>query len=194
MNYWSCHRSAPAHSSCLSIAALLCLSRNRLANFCVYSLMPQTQLRRTTPAHSRLKSAFWGRDAIVMAFMIYLLGLTLVSFLLVNPLMPWLGELLGTSHLGFFFLFMIIFSVPTTLAAWITARLVPRWCLVPWATLNTAFFVLRILPELRVEWLRGEWGQFGSLAVACLAAFGLQTWVLFATRRRVTQRLSTACG
>ena len=151
--------------------------------------MQQAQRLRPEHTRSRLKAAFWSRDSITTACVVYLIGAFTGYAMFVSPVIAWLGERLGTSHLGIILLFCYIFSVPAIVSGWLSARLVPRWCLVPWAVLNTAFFLLRILPELRVTRLRGEWWQFCELLISCLIAFVLQTGVLFATRRRAGKSL-----
>ena len=128
-----------------------------------------------------------------MAYLAYLAGLCLAGALL-TPLMPWFDSHLATSHLGFVLLFCIIFTVPALLSSWAAARLVPRWCLVPWATVSTSFFLIYILPQLQKMWQTGDWWQFWQLTIGFCVAFIVHTWVVFTTRRRVIHRLSTSCG
>jgi putative flippase GtrA len=125
------------------------------------------------------------RESLPLTFLIYCLVGMFAALVLVSPLTQWLGNLpaLGNSRLGMAGLMVLTMTIPGTVAGGVTARFSPRWCLVPWAVVNTWYFLFRMLPELRGTWKDGAW-QFWMLAVACAVGFVLQTWVLFATRRR----------
>jgi hypothetical protein len=157
--------------------------------------MPQTQLPRQASAPTRLKSAFWGRDSILTAILLQVSVALLTGSMFLSPLVRRLGdnETIGNTRVGAIVILMIVYVIPALASGWAVGRFVPRWSPVAWAMVNILYFWFRMLPELQAMWTHGDW-QFWPMVFIMLTTFILQTWVVFATRRRVIHRLSTACG
>lgn len=170
-------------------------NRNHPAGFLVCSLMPQIQRHRISPTRSRLKSAFWGRDSITMTLVLYLVSGVFTSNFVAAPIACGLGDIeaIGNTQLGAMSILALVFILPALVAGWVTGYFTPRWSLVSWVVMNVLYFWFRMLPELQAMWSQEAW-QFWPMLLIILMAFGLQTLVLFATRRRVIHRLSTSCG
>jgi hypothetical protein len=150
--------------------------------------MQQVQLLRPERVRSKFKAAFWGRDSITTATLLSLSGLVVGGLVVTNCLFPLLNQYLSISYLGMMAIFFIVFSLPSVLAAAITARVSPKWCLVSWATFNTIYFLMRIFPELRNMVGNGDWKQFWQLLIPYVLSFLAQTFVLLKIRRRMLSK------
>jgi hypothetical protein len=152
--------------------------------------MQQVQLLRPERVRSKFKVAFWGRDSITTATLLNL-AVFLLGFIAVGWIVPRLfDQYLTISPFVIMVMYFLLFGAPSMLANAITARLSPKWCLVPWAAFNVAVFILRILPELQSMVGNGDWKQFWQLLIPYVLSFLVQTFVLLKVRRRTLSGLS----
>jgi len=140
-------------------------------------------------AKGRFKRAFWGRDSIGSAFLVYFLTVFALSAL-GSLTTPWLSALLGTTHAGMTFLLTLALAVPLTGAGWATAKATPRYSVVPWATVMPLFLLIYILPQVLKLWQEfgGMHWLIWQLVISSVVAFGLQSAVLLTTRRSTMRR------
>lgn len=144
-------------------------------------------------AKARFKRAFWGRDSISTAFLVYFATVFALSAV-GSMITPWLSANLGTSPAGMTLLMTLALTVPLTGAGWATAKVTPRYSVVPWATVIPLFLLIYIWPQ--IVKLRQDAGGLHwiiwQMLISCVVAFGLQSVVLLTTRRRSENRKSAA--
>lgn len=152
----------------------------------------RTSLLPNAPtAKARLRRAFWGKDSITSAFLVYLATNIVLTALFMTPLSTWLTSLLGTAPAAVILSTTLCVTPLFALTGWVTAKVAPRYCVVPWATLIPCFLMVYIFPQIYKMW--HEVGGLHWLIWQLLIGFGVailaQSWVLLSTRRRITRPL-----